>query len=485
MSYQSLMRKKCLIFCFLLLPLSQLKAQQYGLFNTRTLFDGFENPAQKTFVLDSSRKFASNFFFPGVGLNAANKGNNDMIRRLINEGVYTAKDIKLGERAYNTVHENANIYLFTLKIFKSYKYQKEIGLSWQLRTDGHIDYTNETLAILDNYRRFIDSPGDDFKDAFNNDGYAQSYHQFSLSYRENYNKRLAFGIKLSLLSGITYNRLKISQSNISVSSVDGPISVALKGYYKASFLYKDELSAKTLVPTFKNPGAAIGFGTTYTSRRGVFLMANIKDLGVIRWGKNSYVNSFNDQVVISNPDQQSSNDIETQITDIVTKRESRSRTYSLTNAKADFLVSKTFGFYRSPYWSYTPSILVSKNLFYKGGDAAFINRFRYHNVSLSAIPSYNFNQLFMFGMQGMYQTPNFEVYLGSDNIFKTASQANGILQQDQAVGNGYNGASFYLGLGIRFGNTVEHPQNSSYMPGLDDKEQSFFKRMFSIFSRKK
>ena len=147
------------------------------------------------------------------------------------------------------------------------------------------------------------------------------------------------------------------------------------------------------------------------------------------------------------------------------------------------MISKSFSI-NIPF-SYTPSLIVSKNLFYKGGDAAFVSKFKYDGLSISAIPSYNFNNLFLVGMQGMYQTPNFEVFLGSDNLFKTVSQINGAIKQDLSIGSGYNAASFYMGLGIKFGNAVEHPQNSSSMPGIGEQESSFFKRLFSVFSKKK
>lgn len=68
------MAKRYLILSLFLILSTQIKAQQYGLFNTKTLFDAFENPAQKAFVLDSSRQYASNFLLPYFGLNAANKG---------------------------------------------------------------------------------------------------------------------------------------------------------------------------------------------------------------------------------------------------------------------------------------------------------------------------------------------------------------------------------------------------------------------------
>lgn len=475
------MVKKYLILSFLLSCVSPLlMAQQYGLFNTRTLFDGFENPAQKTFVLDSSRKFASNFFLPYFGLNAANKGNSNFIRRVINEGRYNTSDLPLRTGDINTLHQNTNIYLLTLRIFKSYKYQKELGFSWQLRSDGHVDYTNETLAILDSYRRFDTNPYDD---VFNDDGYGQSYHQFSVTYRENYNKRLAFGAKLSLLSGITYNRLKITDSYFLMDPTNDLINVRVRGTYKANFQEAEELSTDNLIPTFRNPGMALSFGTSYHSKKGVFIMANIKDLGFIKWRKTGYINKINTAINIENLSQKTSNQVQNEIADIATDESENRSFYSVTNAKADFMISKSFSI-NIPF-SYTPSLIVSKNLFYKGGDAAFVSKFKYYGLSISAIPSYNFNSLFLVGMQGMYQTPNFEVFLGSDNLFKTVSQINGAIKQDLSIGSGYNAASFYMGLGIKFGNTVEHPQNSSSMPGIDEQESSFFKRLFSIFSKKK
>lgn len=472
------MAKKYLIFLSLVFCISGLKAQQYGLFNTRTLFDGFENPAQKTFVLDSSRKFASNFFLPYLGVNAANQGNSDFIRTLLNTSTFTAKNVPLGKGEINTIHENSNVYVLAFKIFQSYKYQKEIGLSWQIRSDVHLNYTNETLAILDNYKRFTDNPSD-FNNAFNNNGFAQSYHQFSLSYRENYNKRLAFGVKLSLLSGITYNKLNITKSNFNLSPDETSLMLQLTGSYEASFLRGNDLSKKDILPLFKNPGAAISFGTSYKAKSGVFLMANVKDLGVIRWSKKSYTNYFNERLVIDDLESNTSSEIEKKITDIAINNPTHNSFYALTNAKADFMISKPISYY------YTPSLIVSKNLFYKGGDVAFVNKFSYNEFSVSAIPAYNFNKLFLFGMQGMYQTANFEAFMGSDNLFKTFSQINGAIKQDASIGSGYNGASFYMGIGIKFGNTVEHPQNSSTMPGVGDESSSFFKRLFSVFSKKK
>lgn len=474
------MRKPLILFFFLLLC-NQLKAQQYGLFNTKTLFDGFENPAQKTFVLDSSRKYASNFFLPYLGINATTKGGDDVIRNLINTGNFSAKGVSADSKDLNRVYQNSNVYLFNFKIFNSYKFQKELGFSWQLRTDANLRYTNGLLIIFDqNEWSKIQNQSND---ALNNAGYSQSYHQFSVTYRENYNKRLAFGAKFSLLSGITYNDLKVTNSTLDftpdggASFNSGEINMTITGRYRSNFLKAKDQSKSILMPNFKNPGMAVSFGTSYTSKTGFTLIANIKDLGFIRWANKSYVADLNNEP-LDIPTGMKEKEVADKITDLVVNNYYNKSFISPTNAKADFLVSKTFSFY-------TPSLIVSKNLFYNGGDAALVNKFSYSGFSISAIPAYNFNNLFLFGMQGMYQTPNFEFFMGSDNLLKTARTAYAAIQNTSSSSTGYNGASFYMGLGIKFGYTVEHPQNSSYMPGLDDQETSFFRRIFSVFSRKR
>ncbi|HMI05598.1 MAG TPA: DUF5723 family protein [Pedobacter sp.] len=475
-----MMIRKCLTICFLLLCFNQLKAQQYGLFNTKTLFDGFENPAQKTFVLDSSRQFASNFLLPYFGIHAVVRGNENVLRTLLKEGVYTTADVPLNTGKVNSLFQHTNIYLLNFKLFKSYKYHKEIGLSWQLRADAQVDYTNETLAIFDNYLRFYDENNKNFNNALNDRGYSQSYHQFSLSYRENYNKKLAFGVKLSLLSGISYNKINIDNSFLTLESGNGPMIVGLKGSYATNFQTGKQLG-KSIAPFFKNPGAAISLGTSYSAKSGIFIMANIKDLGLIRWSKSSYVNNFNnlnDPLVLDSLDEMAPGDIENAITGVLTKGSKNYAFYSATNAKADFMISKTYGFY-------TPGLIVSKNIFHKGGEVAMVNRFYNRNFSVNVVPAYNLYNFLQVGMQGMYQTPNFEVFLGSDNLFKTTSLLVGKNDSNSGVSKAYNSASVYLGASIKFGYVVEHPQNSSYMPGVGDDEQSFFKRMFSLFKNGK
>ncbi|MBB2145254.1 hypothetical protein GM921_07150 [Pedobacter sp. LMG 31464] len=469
------MKKKYILLVGFLFIISTLKAQQFALFNTKTQFDAFENPAAKSFTLDSSSKFASNFFLPNFSINAANKGDAaGVIRKSINENIYDTRALPLGTGNANAFYQNTNIYLLTFRIFSSYKYNQEVGFAWQVRSDSHIDYTNETLAIFDNYKRFDQGP---YTDVFNNDGYQQSYHQFSVSIRENYNKRLAFGIKLSLLSGIAYNSLQINNSYFYADANDR-LDIGVNGTYKGSFLYNDEISKKTFFPTFKNPGASISLGTTYTSKSGYFLMGNIKDLGLIRWSKSSYVANFNTIKSIYDVSTKSSSEINKEITAIAKDVVENKSFITPTNAKADFLISRTFNFYK-------PNLIVSKNLFYPGGDVALVNTFKINSLSASVTPVYNLNNFIMVGLQGMYQTPNFEFFLGTDNIGKTISLAKGLSKSDATIGSGYNGGSFYMGLGIKFGRTVNHPQNLSTMPGVNGEKvyKGVFRSLFNFFKK--
>ena len=68
------MKKILLISCFLLLAVKGF-SQQFSLYNTGTLFDSFENPSQRAFVPDTSKKYAFNFFIPNFNGNFFLTGN--------------------------------------------------------------------------------------------------------------------------------------------------------------------------------------------------------------------------------------------------------------------------------------------------------------------------------------------------------------------------------------------------------------------------
>lgn len=470
--------KRILLVVVLFLSIHCAKAQQYSLFGTRTMFDAFENPSQKSFTLDSSRKFSSNFFLPNFGINSANRGDADnVVRRLVQEGVNDTRGLPLLTGAVNHLYENSNVYVATFRIFLSYKYQKEMGFAWQIRSDAQIDYTNETLAIFDSYTRF--PMNTEMNGLFNSSGYQQTYHQFSFTYRENYNKRLAFGLKASLLSGILYNKINISDSYLYTNPETNTVDIGLAATYNSNFIYGSEITKRTFLPTFKNPGLSLSFGTNYITKKGLFLMANIKDLGFIWWRNNAQQTTVNTFRRINDAAFNQTN-INDEITDIFQSSQEQQKFVAPTNAKADIYISKAYGFYK-------PAFIVSKNLFYKGGDIALVNTFSYKNFAGSVTPLYNLNNIFMVGLQGKYQTPNFEIFMGTDNFIKTAYTTKGIISNNGSTGSSTNGngASFFMGIGIKFGDIVNHPQFSDTMPGINDNESgSFFKSLFSIFKRK-
>lgn len=469
------MRKYVFTFLFVVV-FSHVKAQQYGLFNTKTLFDSFENPAQKSFVLDSSRQFASNFLIPYMDLSSLSKGSsNTAIRNLVNNG-YSQSRIGAFNNP-NTMRESINVYLVAVRLFKYHKYHSEMGFSWQIKSETQVDYDKDISRGLfyDTFKNFTTIPR---ANIFNNNGKLQSYHQISFTYRENYTKRWALGAKISLLSGIGYAEFNADKSVATVTSTNMNIDMAAK--YRLNYPDGGDFNLKNALP-FKNFGASITLGTTYTTKSGIFLMANVKDFGFIRWGKSSYTGSFDvTQNVALDARYSPEARLQKAIDDLAKGNTEQKRFITPINSRADFLISKTFG-------PYTPNLIVTKNIFDKYGEAAFVNTIKSGTFSISAIPSYNTDKNFRMGIQGMIQTPNFEMFLGTNDILETYYASKDIITNNQAKETGYHRGSVYLGMAFKIGYIVEHPMNMSWMPGVGDGKdrQSIFGRIFSIFKKKK
>lgn len=427
---------KLYFFIGLLLISYQLRAQQFGLFNTNTLFDAFENPAQKAFVYNDSRQYASNFLLPYLGANASNRGDASYaLQRKLNDGAIETRDLPIGTSRRNKLYGSSNIYLLTFRISPFYENNEELGFSWQVRSDVYANYTNETLVALRNYGRFKTSQND----LFDGSGYGQSYHQFSASYRVDYGDGIAWGLKFGILSGITYNNADVTQSSLTVAP--NQLSVMLSGKYKASFLRSEELHKKTLLPDFKNPGLSVGFGSTYTLPSDVFIMANIKDLGFIRWNKNSSSVILNNDLITLNAGNTGiTKDFQRRVVELLERNNQHKAFYTATNAKIDFLISKTYDFY-------TPDFIVSKNLFYNGGDVVLVNNFKMEEFTFSVSPAFNMNQFLLIGAQGLYQSANLEVFAGTDNLLKSAVVFNDASYSPKGI----IGTSLYMGVGIKFG----------------------------------
>ena len=453
--------------------ITSAKSQQYGLFNTKTHFDSFENPAQTSFTLDSSRQYASNFLIPYLDLSSLSKGNSDeATNNLIRNGYSQSRVGPFADP--KTMRENINIYLFTLRLFKYHKYHGEMGFSWQIKAETEVNYDkNISLGLFDTFATFATIPR---VNVFNNNYKFKAYHQFSFNYRENYTKRLALGVKLSLLSGLGYTEFDATKSSVVLNPATKSMQLQMDGITRFQYSETDKFSVSDVLP-FKNLGASISIGTTYITKSGIFLMGNVKDLGFIRWNKKSYQANFSENTVL--PDITDHVSLRKAMENIGRNERVNKAFITPINTKADFLISKTFGIY-------TPSLILSKNVFDKFGEVALVNTLKSGLISFSATPSYNLDNRFRLGLQGMLQTPNFEMFLGTNDLMQTYYAGKDLITQNNAT-TGYNRGSVYLGMAFKIGYVVEHPMNMSWMPkvGGDKERKSFFKSIFGVFDKKK
>src|ERR1700744_4996062 len=122
------MKKYLLILC-LLFATTKLFAQSFAQYNTGTLFDSFENPAQKSFIPDSSRQFASNFLFPNIDGNFFLTGNGQQtLKSRYFHDMYDNSALQIGNgTSFNHVHANADAYILMLKMFTNLKGNQEVG----------------------------------------------------------------------------------------------------------------------------------------------------------------------------------------------------------------------------------------------------------------------------------------------------------------------------------------------------------------------
>ncbi|MHB1177008.1 MAG: DUF5723 family protein [Daejeonella sp.] len=466
--------KKILILLSVFISLDPLYAQQFGLYNSRTLYDVFENPSQSAYQIDTSRRISFNFFIPTFTVNGSFTGSAARaLKTLIYEGKLNADNIPVGQNGYNTLTVNTNTYIAMLRILKTVKKSREFGISWQIRNDGQIKATNETLAIFDNYRLFS---GNSFQGLFNNKGYNQSYHQFSLVYRQDYNKRLALGAKASLLSGITYTAFKAFESALNIDSENDRIEVNILGGLRSSFKF-DNFDSTAVYPNFKNPGLSFTGSASYKFRNGWFVLGNLKDIGFIKWSKDSYEYNFKAGNIIINDASNSSAD--NRLADSIDQRISNSvkqRYYfSSLNGKAEVLINKDFG-------NYQPNLILSKSLYYDGGNVVLTNNYRVKDLVFTLSADYNTGKFLAVGGQFMVKSPNTEFFLGSDHLLKSFQAIGDARRGSSPYSPGYLGASFYMGFGMKFGRILEHPANANNIPGFDRKSDGGFLRR--IFKKK-
>ncbi|NEU09509.1 hypothetical protein GZH53_14380 [Flavihumibacter sp. R14] len=464
--------KKITFTIALTFSVSLALCQTFSLYNSRTLYDSFENPSQKAFHTDSSRKFAFNFFIPTATISGRFSGpaeNN--FRPLIYKSAIDGRNLTLGQSEINTITAQSNNYVLMFKIFTNVDYDREIGFAWQVVDHGRALVTNETLAIFDSYRLFTEQ--DEYNNIFNNNGYNQSYNQYSFTYREDFDKRLSLGLKFSVLSGITYHKVDVEQSTLRIRKDLDEFDVLLKGTYRTNVLDSD-LNSGIVNPTFTDPGLAISLGGSYKFRGGWFLLGNLKDIGFIKWDKDSYRYDLNSEIKIDNGSLATADErLEDGVNNMLKGTRSTSEFTTMINGKAEALLNKNFG-------NYKPNLILSKNLFYTGGHAALVNNYHVNNFVFTATTDYNFDNFMQLGLQAMIRTPNVEFFMGSDNLFKTYESSRLFLTNSSELSDGPSAASGYLGFSLKFGRMMEHQANANFIPGMNANHDraGIFRKLF-------
>lgn len=467
---QKLLRNFFTLATFLILSAVTANAQQFSLYNSGTLYDSFENPSQRAYQVDTSKRIAFNFFIPTISFNTTFSGPAESaFKTLIYNGLFNGRDLVLGQNRKNTLTLNSNNYIAMLRILKSVKKYQEIGVSWQIRSDTRAEVTNEVFAVFDDYRLF---DGNTPNNLFNVNAYNQNYHQFSLAYRQNPTKRLAIGAKFSVLSGISYSNLKVSKSDIEIDELADIMEVSLSGRFRSSFKFNN-FQNKMLKPDFKNPGLSVTASASYKFRDGWFVMGNLKDVGFIKWSKDSHQYDFDTGKIII--DQASNSTADDRLAESIEKNissESENKSYlSAINGKAEILINKNFGNYR-------PNLILSKSIYYKGGDIALLNNFHVKQYVFTGSADYNTNGFLQLGGQFMIKKPNIEFYTGSDHFLKTIEIFKNSIKNKSSYARGYTGASFYMGIAVKFGKVLEHAANATQIPGFTkNPDKGFLKRL--------
>lgn len=469
------MKKFFTIVLFLLLH-SSLFAQQFSQYNTGTLYDSFENPSEKSFVPDSSRNVGFNLFVPNFNTDFVLTGNaQKLFKRRVFSGRYDESTLQLGQGRLNYVNANVNAYAFMLKIYTSVDGDKEIGMSIQTRGEGRGVFSDEAAQFLGNN----DIYGNQVTNVLNMGFNYQAYHQIGFTFRTSLDEHFSFGVKLSGLLGIVYNKSNIYHSSINFDRGNDRAFISLAGKYYASF-EPGKFEKSDLLPTTKNPGASVSLGATYIANDGTKMQWNIKDLGFIHWNKLSLVGAFNNTGVVRGLSTIGYEDsLFKTVASIVQSQSVKQSFTSPTDGHAEFSVSKSYWLGYNSIIKYTPTVILSKQLFYTGFTGALVNHFQYSNLVATLTGSYDDRRVFNFGGQLMIKSPNTEFFIGCDRLLQTTSLLCSALNNNSSQVSKdaqSSGANFYMGFSIKLGTLIEHQANSSTVPMSE--RRPFIKRFW-------
>jgi len=465
--------KKSLLILFLLFFASKIFAQSFAQYNTGTLFDSFENPAQRSFIPDSSRKLAFNLFVPNFDGNFSLTGDaQQTLKSREFNSYYNNKALVTGAgNHFNYLLANANVYAIMFKIFGSLNGDSEFGFFANSKAEARGIFTDESIAIFDGEGSFANSS---YTNVLNSKYQYQIYNSVGMTYREQVTKQLALGFKLGYIAGYESGRVNIGQSSLTFDQAAGTANIALQG--------ESQKTALDNTKPFKNPGVTFSMGGIYKTQDDFIIQGNIKDLGFIHWTRFVDNYDFNNSAVVtdlvSNQREKAVYNAYNNI--ITTGKLLNDTTYNtVLDGRAELSVSKMLWANDDYSWKYTPTLIASKELFYTGFIAALVNPITYNNkYTLTLNGSYTDTKLFSLGAQFMIKSPNAEFFIGSDRLTNSMNFLSASGKNQAAINSNpaFTGADVTLGLAIKFGNVIENPMNASLIPM--DPDKGFLGRMW-------
>jgi hypothetical protein len=471
-----------LLAFFLLLFTIHSFGQQFSQYNTGTLYDSFENPSRGSFTPDSSRKYAFNFFLPTFSANQYITGNTQVpLKSRAFLGYYTTTNLQIGKGQLNRAAANINYYSIMFKAFTNLSGNAEIGISAQSKIETRGLITDETIALYNGPGAFAK---DHYDNIFNNSGTYQAYHQLSFTYREQVARNLAIGVKLSGLLGIRYQKIDIATSALDIDRPNDQALLTMTGKYHLNFV-PGSFTTHDYLPTLRNPGASIGLGVSLKTRDAFNLQFNVKDLGFIRWNSRSNIYDFAaaENIVAFSLSRREHN-IYDAAKAVVKTNAVEGSFVTPTNGKLEISANKTYWLDYDNRYKYSPTLIISKEIFYNGYTVAIVNPVQYGKYTVTATGAYNQDKILSIGGQFMIKTPNAEFYMGSERLFPTGRLILASAKDAGQINRSpmYSGADIFLGVTFKFGPIIEHPLNASYIP-TDDKV-GFFKRIYNRIFRK-
>jgi hypothetical protein len=479
---------KVLLFSFLFLFSAKAFSQQFSQYNTGTLYDSFENPSQRSFIPDSSRQYASNFLLPSFNGNFHFTGDGQTpLKTRIFADAYDASAVPVGTGKYNYLQANASAYLLMFKMFTNLEGSRELGFFIKTSAESRGIVTNESFAIFNGFDKF---PNSTYNDIFNNRFYYQAYHQIGMSFREQVTPKLAIGVKLGFLSGIDYQKFSFFQSRIDFDSPNNRALLTLSGIsYSAGWDGRNTI-IENMGLDFRNPGIAVSIGASYKTDDAYKFQFNIKDLGGIHWSNNHSRVSYFDQNSAIIPITSSSS-AEKSVSDAVgylttSQGEAIRGFYTPINGVVEASINKDYWLNYNQTLKFSPTVIFAKEIFYPGFIGALVAPIQYDKYVVTLSPSYNDLRMLRIGGQFMIKTPDTDFYIGSDALYQTINFTKEAFQSGNYTPGKtgrFTGANFFIGFTLKFGNIIEHPMNSSFIPM---GEKGFLGRLYDkIFKKDK